>query len=784
MSAALTEPPVVDTPPERPVARPWPLPARLAIVAAMVLSAVIAAPFLSRLRFEEDVTNWLPAEDPQARLLAWHRQHFPSDPSVLIAWNGATLGDPRIEELAASLRETEWAKTVVTPNDLMERMTESRVPPEVARQRIRGLLLGEPKEDVASTPAGLAVTFTETDEDITLGYLAEIAERGEAVGIPRETLHLGGGEVASSELDHRLGKTRWDPEAPWYRLDQKSPLALTAIVALVLAVVLVREVRLTVLVLGVTLYATALGVAVLPATGTPMNMVLTVLSPLLLVLTLSAAIHVANYWRYAATRTTDRAASAATARKVAFWPCVLAGVTTAIGLVSLLTSPLRPVRDFGLYSAIGVLIGLVAALYGLPALLSLIPTGKPLPPGKEATGWARLGRAVSHRATLVSLLCIAVGLVSCYGLRYFRTETRVISYFPSDSRIVADYEFLERHLAGITPLDIVVTFTDEATRRLPLAERIEIVRNVENAVRRNPDISGTLALPDFLPEVSDLSLGGRAEYLRRRLPRLEETIVAGDDPEVARFVRRAETPFVNDDLHAQIATGDEIWQVGAQVGVMSNPDFGALTASLDDAARSAIGDAKGVDFLITGTVPLFLRTQQGVLDSLIVSFGIAFGVIAVVLMFVLRSFWAGLLTMLPNLLPVVVVFGAISWMGQTVDIGMMITASVALGIAVDGTLHLLTWYREGLGIGRSPADAVAGALSHCGPAMWQTSGIIGFALLMLAFSDLLLISRFGWLMASLIFAALLADLIFLPALLCGRLGRLVVSESPPPAPQP
>lgn len=783
MSAVTSQSHAVESPPERPVAKPWPLPARLAIIGAMVLSAVIAAPVLRNLRFEEDVTNWLPAEDPQARLLDWHRRHFPSDPSVLVAWEGATLGDERIEKLAASLREADWVKTVVTPNELIGRMTESRVPPEVARQRIRGLLLGEPNENVDEIPAGLAFTFTETDEKITLGYFRDVASRAQAVGIPPEALHLGGGEVASTELDRRLSRTRWNPDAPWYRLDQRSPLALTAIVALVLAIALVREVRLTVLVLGVTLYATMLGVAVLPATGTPMNMVLTVLSPLLLVLTLSATIHVANYWRHAATRTTDRAASAATARKVAFWPCVLAGVTTAIGLVSLLTSPLRPVRDFGLYSAIGVLIGLVAALYGLPALLSVVPTGTPLPPGKEASGWARIGRTVSKHATLTSVICLAIGIFSCFGLRYFRTETRVISYFPSDSPIVADYNFLERHLAGITPLDIVVTFDDEAKRRLPLSDRVEIVRSVENAVRQHPDISGTMALPDFLPEPSDLNLGGRAEF-RRRLTRLEDSIVAGDEPEVARFVRIAETPFVNDQLQAQTATGDEIWQVGAQVSVMSNPDFGAVTSALETGARTAIGDEPGVDFLITGTVPLFLRTQQGVLDSLIVSFGIAFVVIAVVLMIVLRSFWAGLLTMLPNLLPVVVVFGLISWMGQTVDIGMMITASVALGIAVDGTLHLLTWYREGLGVGRTPAEAVSGALAHCGPAMWQTSGIIGFALLMLAFSDLLLISRFGWLMASLIFAALIADLVFLPALLCGRLGRLLVAESPPPVPQP
>src|SRR5690606_30942776 len=142
---------------------------------------------------------------------------------------------------------------------------------------------------------------------------------------------------------------------------------------------------------------------------------------------------------------------------------------------SLLTSPLRPVRDFGQFSAIGVLIGLAAALFGLPAVLSLLPMGHPRPPGREAALWGSIGRAVCSRARLVSLLCLTIGIACAAGLMHFRTETRVISYFPSDSGIVNDYEFLERHLAGITPIDVVVTFDDRAREQLLIADRIELV---------------------------------------------------------------------------------------------------------------------------------------------------------------------------------------------------------------------------------------------------------------------------------------------------------------------
>ena len=124
-------------------------------------------------------------------------------------------------------------------------------------------------------------------------------------------------------------------------------------------------------------------------------------------------------------------------------------------------------------------------------------------------------------------------------------------------------------------------------------------------------------------------------------------------------------------------------------------------------------------------------------------------------------------------MPVVLVFGLLSWSNLKVDIGTMITASVALGIAVDGTLHLLTWFKQLVKEGHEVEEAVGLALEHCGPAMWQTSLAIGVGMLALLPAELLLVSRFGWMMAALIFAAMVADVIFLPALLGGHLGRLI-----------
>jgi predicted RND superfamily exporter protein len=177
--------------------------------------------------------------------------------------------------------------------------------------------------------------------------------------------------------------------------------------------------------------------------------------------------------------------------------------------------------------------------------------------------------------------------------------------------------------------------------------------------------------------------------------------------------------------------------------------------------------------VVTGLIPIFLRTQEALLESLINSFGMAFVLIGIVMIILLRSLSAALYSMLPNIFPIVVMFGLLGWGNIHVDIGTMITASVALGIAVDGTLHLINWFQQLLRAGNSRQDAVAKSLEHCGPALWQTSAAIGFGMLTLYPVELLLISRFGWIMCGLIFTALWGDVILLPSLLAGPLGAIL-----------
>jgi hypothetical protein len=191
--------------------------------------------------------------------------------------------------------------------------------------------------------------------------------------------------------------------------------------------------------------------------------------------------------------------------------------------------------------------------------------------------------------------------------------------------------------------------------------------------------------------------------------------------------------------------------------------------------------------IYTGVVPVVYKAQRTLLVSLIESIFLAFCLIALVMIALLmpargiRAFFrprilgcgvaAGLIAMIPNVFPVVLIFGLMGHSNTLVDIGTMMTASVAMGVAVDDTIHFLTFFRDHLDRGMSRVDAVIETYRKVGPAMTQTTIVGGLGLFVFALSTFTPTQRFGTLMLTLLAAALVGDLILLPSLLAGPLGK-------------
>lgn len=250
------------------------------------------------------------------------------------------------------------------------------------------------------------------------------------------------------------------------------------------------------------------------------------------------------------------------------------------------------------------------------------------------------------------------------------------------------------------------------------------------------------------------------------------------------------------------ATGDELWRISLRVAAFKDVDYGVFaeevkgvvdpflqTTSQKFVASQDIPPAEAaaskaivspICAIHTGAIPIVCKAQRALLGSLVESTVWSFLTITPLLMWVTRGIAAGCIAMLPNLLPVLAVFGSMGWMGIPVDIGCMMTASIALGVAVDDTIHFLCWYRHGQEACTLRSQAIEAALRSCCRPTLQATLVNGLGLSVFLLSTFVPTKQFGLLMLVILTCGAVAELVLLPAILASPLGR-VFDRTPSPS---
>jgi predicted RND superfamily exporter protein len=232
-------------------------------------------------------------------------------------------------------------------------------------------------------------------------------------------------------------------------------------------------------------------------------------------------------------------------------------------------------------------------------------------------------------------------------------------------------------------------------------------------------------------------------------------------------------------LYRDPASQDELWRISLRVAAFRDVDYGQfvvdLRALIDPYVKKSVSHVSGnvapVVVTYTGVIPIVYKAQRSLLASLVNSTWWSFASITPLLMLVSRGILAGMVAMLPNILPVLAIFGMMGWLGVPIDIGSMMAASIALGVAVDDTIHYLTWFRHELNDTGCRHLAILGAYRHCATPTVQAAMINGLGLSVFAFSTFMPTRKFGFLMLTILVAGMVAELILLPALLASPLGR-------------
>jgi predicted RND superfamily exporter protein len=716
--------------------------------------------------------QWVSKQFQQRRDFDQFARDFQTHNSLVISWPGCTVDDPRLAALETRLtrslpsgepsrastdgdgegdqsgqRIADVATGYTALRTLMsEPLSLSR---SAALRRLDRTLVGP---DGKSSCAVIGLTpLGDAQRRVSVREIQTAA--AQVTGLPDDQLRMAGDVLDGLAIDTESNRA--------------SMLAIpSAVLSLLLCWLCLRSWRLTAAILVVAAFGEGLVLALVPAFGLTMNAVFSVMAPLAFVLTVSGGVHLTNYYYEQLSKDAPSggaATSAATRALRAGWaPCALAALTTAIGLGSLLVSDILPIRQFGAMAACGILVTTGLLFLVVPGAMvahekRLSATPRTQAPSRGGGFWHRLTQCVAAAPTWIAVGGLLTVLITGYGLRWIRTSVSVRELLSSNSRTMQDYRWLEQRIGPLVPAEILVHFDPQCP--LDVLQRVELLRKIEQVLRDDPlDASGGITsaatmVPE-IPEPGGLRKMARRTVLRNRL-----------QDQLPEFQ-------TNHWLHnnGQVQS----WRINVRVAALGDVDYGVFLDELRQQVDPLLQrqGITGVSATYTGLMPLVYRAQRALLRDLGISFLTALGLVTLVMILVQRSVVAGLMAMVPNIFPSAVLFGGMGWLNLTVDIGTVMTASVALGIAVDGTLHYLAWYRRERHEGRTPAEAVERTYRHCGVAMAQTTVICGLGLLVFVVSGFVPTRKFALMLAALLSAALVGDLLLLPALLLTPLGKL------------
>jgi len=453
-------------------------------------------------------------------------------------------------------------------------------------------------------------------------------------------------------------------------------------------------------------------------------------------------------------------------------PVFLTSLTTAIGFLSLNFSDSPPLNRLGNITAAGVIAAFLLSVSFLPALMSILPLRVKLRAADAGSDvFQRLGDWVVANRRGLLWGTSAFLIVTIAFLPANRISDRFVQYFDESIEFRRDSDYMTENLTGIYQMQF----------SLPAAG------------------TGGISDPKYLAKLDAFSSWLRSHDEVLHVSTLSDTLrrlnmnMHGDDPAyytlpeerelAAQYLLLFEMSLPYGlDLNNQINVDKSSTRLIATVTDIETEDYLNLTGAAEAWLRS---NAPEMQAQATGPSTMFARITQRNIESMILGTILAFGLISIILTIALKSWKIGLLSLIPNLVPAAMAFGAWGFVIGKVGFAVSVVAAMTMGIVVDDTVHFLSKYlraRREKNLGAE--DAVRYAFISVGRALWVTSAVLVAGFLVLAQSSFKQNSDMGILAALTIAFALVADLFLLPAILIHLDRRRARADSRPPATLP
>lgn len=692
---------------------------------------------------------------------------------------------PHVREVGSLIdaRETRGEGDRLIVGELFEDWPET--PEALAAIRERALANPLYRGFILSEDAGLTTVTVE------LEAFSELYDSADAFSGFGEDFEDGGGEAAGGGGDKLSGAQEAEAvaaveaiverfDAPGFRVHAGGAPVLntalmrslisdivlftllsTAMIALFLVVVLRRAIG-VVVPLTVAILSLVATLGVMGTFGIPAMPVSEIVPSFLLSVGVGATVHLIAIFLQRLEAGDDQEAAIAGALAHSGLPIVMTSLTTAGGLASFAAADLMPIAIFGLVAPMGILITLVMTLLLTPSLLTLLPVraGRRARVAEEATLSIRLltgaGAFATAHARQVLMACLALLIVAAVGMLRLRVSFDSLEWFPEDMPAKVAVRLLDEHFGGSMGLELLIDTGEPNGLHDPaVLTAMERAAYTTRGLQVDDIVAGrSLSLVDIVKEIHQALNEGRPEA----------RVIPEDPALVAQELILFENSG-SDDLQDFVDTDFSLGRFTLRtpmVEASQYPPFGEEVARVFDSALGDRGEAR-----LTGMMVVMGRSFTASVETMFRSYAIALMVITPLMMLLLGSLRLGLIAMIPNLFPIALTLGLMGWLGVPLEMFSLLIGSIALGLAVDDTIHFMHGFRRGYAATGSVEQAVHDTLRTTGQALLFTSIVLSLGFLIYVLSDLNNLTRFGWLTAFAIAMAFLADILLAPALMKG-----------------
>ena len=446
--------------------------------------------------------------------------------------------------------------------------------------------------------------------------------------------------------------------------------------------------------------------------------------------------------------------------------CLLTSVTTSIGVFSLFFINLRVIQTMGLLSGIGVLFAFILTIILLPILLNWFPP-RPSRRGNDTkitfiqravqSFLKRIEKLVSAYPKIVILFFVVGGMLLVIGMTRIEIDTVFSEYYPPESPVRKTINLMDEQFLGTENMEILLETKTEGSFRDPdMLNALESIKkwleiSYPELVTYNWTMNNQLKQTHKKLMASDeeaYKIPESTELISQLLLLIE----GGDYEDLERMVS---IDYANARMSVALKT------IGSKKSVelinVVQPELERIIAPMKKRYPS-------LKITVTGRVGAWARVFDAISWSQIRSFGIAFLIISLIMVGIFGSLRLGLVSVVPNTFPILIVFGLMGWLGFKLDTTTLMTAPIIIGVAVDDTIHFLTHYRLSLLRGSSISEALGSTLHEVGQAIVFTTLILMTVFLCFIPVNNVGVSRFSILALIAVLSALVTDLLLLPAL--------------------